>query len=113
MKEIKQIVQEMISAHSCYQGLKDAGQAYLDSIGTDKENEMAKKLIEVTEDSVQSIDEVLEFFQSERGKQVFGEETSANLTKQAKEVKAKDGKYCFCPACTAGVELLKRKAEIL
>ena len=35
------------------------------------------------------------------------------LAKQAQEVRAKGGKYCFCPACTAGVELLDRKAELL
>ena len=46
-------------------------------------------------------------------KKVFGEEKAAALAKQAKEVRSKGGKYCFCPACTAGVELLERKAEIL
>ena len=96
MKDIKTLVQEMINAHSCYPALKEAGQEYLDSIG--RKNE---------------IDDVLAFFQSDDGKKVFGEETALTLTKQAQEVKAKGGKYCFCPACTAGVELLERKAEIL
>lgn len=113
MKDIKTLVQEMINAHSCYPALKEAGQEYLDSIGSKNEKEAARKLIEYTQDCVEKIDNVLAFFQSDDGKKVFGEETALTLTKQAQEVKAKGGKYCFCPACTAGVELLERKAEIL
>jgi len=113
MKKIKIIVQEIIDAPSCYPALREAAQDYLDFLGTDKEKEAAKKLIEYTQECVEKIDDVLEFFQSDAGKKVFGEEKAAVLAKQAKDVKAKGGKYCFCPACTAGVELLERKAEIL
>ncbi|EFM38529.1 hypothetical protein HMPREF0379_1719 [[Eubacterium] yurii subsp. margaretiae ATCC 43715] len=113
MKEIKTVVQEIINAPSCYPALREVAQDYLDRLGTDKEKEAAKKLVEYTEECVEKIDDVLQFFQSDAGKKVFGEEKAVALAKQAKEVKAKGGKYCFCPACTAGVELLERKAEIL
>ena len=56
---------------------------------------------------------MMEFFGSEAGKSTFGEEMAASLEKKAKEVKQAGGKYCFCPACTAGVKLLERKSEIL
>ena len=113
MKEIKTVVQEIIDAPSCYPALREAAQDYLDRLGTDKEKEAAKKLVEYTEECVEKIDDVLQFFQSDAGKKVFGEEKAVALAKQAQEVKTKGGEYCFCPACTAGVELLERKAEIL
>ena len=113
MKEIKTVVQEIIDAPSCYPALREAAQDYLKYLGSDKEDEAAKKLLEYTEECVEKIDDVLEFFQSDAGKKVFGEEKASALAKQAQEVRAKGGKYCFCPACTAGVELLERKAELL
>jgi hypothetical protein len=113
MKEIKTVVQEIMDAPSCYPALREAAQDYLDCLSTDKEKEAGKKLLEYTEECVEKIDDVLEFFQSDAGKKVFGEEKAAALAKQAQEVRAKGGKYCFCPACTAGVELLERKAELL
>ena len=53
MKDIKTLVQEMINAHSCYPALKEAGQEYLDSIGSKNEKEAARKLIEYTQDCVE------------------------------------------------------------
>ncbi len=113
MKEIKVLVQEMIDAPSCYPALKEAGQAYLKAVGTDKEKEAAKKLVEYAGECVETIDDVMEFFGSEAGKSTFGEEMAASLEKKAKEVKQAGGKHCFCPACTAGAKLLERKSEIL
>ena len=46
MKEIKTVVQEIMDAPSCYPALREAAQDYLDCLGTDKEKEVAKKLLD-------------------------------------------------------------------
>lgn len=113
MKPIREVIEAMINAPTCYSELKNAGQEYLDSIGKENEKEVAKKLIAETEADIELIDDVLQFFESDKGKAFFGEDQAAALAKKAREVKAAGGKYCFCPACTAGLELLERKDEIL
>jgi len=98
MKEIKTVVQEIIDAPSCYPALREAAQDYLKCLGSDKEKEATKKLIEYAQECVEKIDDVLEFFQSDAGKKVFGEEKAAALAKQAQEVRSKGGKYCLLTA---------------
>ena len=42
----------------------------------------------------------------EAAEKIFGAEQAKMMTKIAKEKKAAGGKYCICPACTAGGEIL-------
>ena len=60
---------------------------------------------ELKED-VASIDDLMAFVGSARGAQILGKEAAASMLAQAKKVKAAGGKYCFCPACTAGKAIL-------
>ena len=60
---------------------------------------------------VNSIDEVIPFFESEEGEKVLGKDTAAHLAATAKEAKEKGVKYCICPACTAGGWLLDHESE--
>lgn len=64
------------------------------------------------EADVLSIDDVLAFFESDAGEKTFGAEQAAAYAAHAREVKAKGGKWCDCPACAPGREILDRKEEL-
>ena len=105
MSEIKDTVQEMISAPSCCAELKAAGQSWLAAVGTDKETAATEALLTEIEEDVGTIDGLIAFAGSEMGVKVFGEEGAANMLAHAKEVKAHGGLYCDCAACTAALEV--------
>jgi len=106
-------VRAVIAAPSCCAELKISAQNYLNALNTATEKDAAQKLVAELEADVQSIDTVLAFFSSVEGVKVFGKTVATKLTEQAKKVKAKGGKYCFCPACTAGKEILDMKETLL
>lgn len=106
-------VRELIAAPSCCPEAKAAGQALLDAVGTDKEADAARALIAELEEDVCSADDALAFFDSEAGVKFFGAERAAGLADAARKVKESGGKYCPCPACTAGGALLDNKADLL
>lgn len=103
---------KLLETH-CYQGLKTAANDWLKAIGTDKEKEAAKNYVAVLEDSVMDIDSVIKFFDSDEAVKKFGAEMANKIASHAKEVKAGGGKYCDCPACSAGLEVLKYKEDLL
>ena len=94
-KELTQTVKEMIAAPSCCQELKAAGEKAA----------AAARLQELRED-VLKIDQVIEFFESPQAKQIFGVEQAKAMAEHAHAVKAAGGKWCDCPACTAGLKIL-------
>ena len=105
MSEIKEKVQEMITAPSCCAELREVGQAWLDAVGTDKEAAATAALLAEIEEDIISIDGLIAFAGSETGAKVVGEEGAANMLAHAKEVKANGGLYCDCAACTAALEV--------
>ncbi len=111
--EIRQKVQDLVNAPSCYAGLKAVAMEWLKAEGTEAEKEMSVKLVAELEDDVQTIDEVLEFFSSEAGQKAVGAEVAAGMAAHFKEVKAAGGKWCDCPACVAGRAILDNKELIL
>jgi regulator of sigma D len=108
-KEILSKVKEVMEAPSCCAELKAVCQEYLNAVDTSKQTEAAKKLVAELEADVQTIDAVLTLFSSETGEKIFGAETAKQLAETARKVKAEGGKYCFCPACTAGKIVLDNK----
>ena len=110
MSEVSQKVKEMIVAPSCCAELREAGQAWLDAAGTEKEAEATARLLAEIDEDIMPIDGLIAFAGSEMGEKVFGKERVAGILAHAKEVKANGGVYCDCPACAAAVavrELLK------
>lgn len=105
-EELLAKVQAVIDAPSCYAGLREAAKGYLEAVGTAGEKEAAEALLARLREDVQSIDEVISFFASDKARELFGPEQADAMLKQAREVKAKGGDTCFCPACTAGKEIL-------
>lgn len=106
-------VRELVAAPSCCPEAKAAGQALLDAAGTDKEADAVRALIAELEEDVCSVDDALAFFESETGVKFFGAERAGALAAAARKVKAEGGKYCPCPACTAGGVLLDHKEDLL
>ena len=105
-------VNELIAAPTCCAELKTVAQEYLAAVGTAKEKAAGKKLVAELEEDVETIDELIEFLSSERGAQILGNDAAASMLAQAKKVKAAGGKYCFCPACTAGKAILDMRDEM-
>ena len=106
-------IKNILEAPSCCPELKEVAEAYLKAVGTEKEAEAKATLFAELECDVLSIDTVHEFICSEMGKELFGAEMAQTLAKKAEEVKAQGGDTCFCPACTAGKEILEEKSELL
>ena len=105
-KELTQTVKEMIAAPSCCQGLKAAGGKWLNAADTAGEKAAAAALLQEIREDVATIEHVIEFFESPQAKQIFGAEQARAMAEHAHAVKAAGGKWCDCPACTAGLKIL-------
>lgn len=101
-EDVIQQVKNLIAAPSCYAGLKEKAETYLEN----QNKESAQALVEELKADVQSIDAVIPFFGSEDAKKIFGAEVAAQLLQKAKDTKAQGGDTCFCDACTAGKNIL-------
>ena len=60
-------VKALITAPSCYAGLKKIAEEYIAALGGDREKEAGRKLVAELEADVLSIDDVLAFFESDAG----------------------------------------------
>ena len=106
-------VKALIAAPSCYAGLKKIAEEYIAALGGDREKEAGRKLVAELEADVLSIDDyVVSFFESYAWEKTFGAKQAAAYAAHAREVKAKGGKWCDCPACAQGREILDRKEEL-
>ena len=66
----------------------------------------AAALLQEIREDVATIEHVIEFFESPQAKQIFGAEQARAMAEHAHAVKAAGGKWCDCPACTAGLKIL-------
>lgn len=105
-------VQEMMGASSCSAEAKQAGQEWLDAVGTDKEHAATRELIEQLMLCVMPIDDIIAFASSEDGEKLFGKERAAQAASHAKEIKQEGVLYCDCPACTPAKRILERRTEL-
>ncbi len=112
-EDIIKKVKGLIDAPSCCAEAKEAAQIWLDSLGSDKEDEAAKNLIAELEEDIMPVDVLIEFAGSEAGEQIFGKETAQSVAAHGREIKAAGAQYCDCPACAAAAEILGNKEAIL
>ena len=112
-KYVEEKTKELISAPSCYQGLKDLAQKWLDSVDTPEEAKVTQEYLNELEADVLSIDSLIAFAGSEKGEQIFGTEQAKHMVSQAQDAKENGTKYYICPACTAGGAILDKKEDIL
>ena len=110
--DMKAKVTELVNASSVCAEAKAAGEAYLKAAGTPGQAEAAKALLAELKDDVCSVDDAIAFGGSDAAKKYLGEEAAAGIVKAAKASKAAGGKYCICPACTAGGEILDHAEEL-
>ncbi|MCI5499582.1 MAG: molecular chaperone Hsp90 [Clostridiales bacterium] len=102
----------LMAAETCSSEAKQAAQAWLDAVGTDREREETGTYLQELEEDVVTIDELIAFAESAAGKGVFGE-GAAKVSQQARQAKQAGAKYCFCPACTAAAAILEKKDLLL
>lgn len=103
---------ELMSAPTCCREAKEAAQAWLDAVGTEKEADETKKYVEELEADIMPIDGLIGFAESDMGAKVFGADKAVSIAAHAKEIKSAGAKYCDCPACAA-VEAILEKKELL
>ena len=113
LKDVIESAKKMIAAPSCYAGLKEKTQIWIDSIGTDKESETAKDFIEEIKADITVIDDLVAFAHSDHAVEIFGKDGAKNFAAHADELKKSGAKYCDCPACVAGLEILEHKDLVL
>ena len=106
-------IKAMISAPSCYSGLKEKGQAWLDSVGKNDEKEKAADLIEEIKADITDIDSSVAFANSPEAENIFGKEGAKKFAEHAAQLKAAGAKYCDCGACAPALEILQNKDVIL
>lgn len=104
---------EMMNSSSCSSEAKNAGEAWLNALGTEREAEETKKYMAELEEDLLPIDSLISFAGSEQGVEVFGAETAKDVEIHGKEIKAKGAKYCDCEACAAVEKILEKKDELL
>lgn len=96
----------IVNAPSCFAGLKEAGNNWMNAIGKSDENEKFDKYIDVLKDCVTPIDGCIAFSESDMCKGMFGEEGAKAMHDQSVKAKESGVKYCICDACTLGGEIL-------
>lgn len=106
-------VMDLMNAPSCCAEAKNAGQNWLDALGTEKEEEQTKQMIAELEMDIIPIDGLIAFAGSEAGVKVFGKDKARQLEAHGREIKAAGAVYCDCPACAAAAAILEKKKELL
>ena len=100
---------ELIAVEHTYAPLKEAAQAWLDTMDDGKANaDAAKKYIALLEESVLSVEACEAFIGSPAAKDVFGDKLG-EMQAHVKELKASGAKHCDCEACTLASEILAHK----
>ena len=104
---------ELIHAATCSEEAKEAAQAWLQAVGTDRQAEQSRLYVQELEEDVVPIDDLIHFAGSDAGKQYFGAEASDGIVAHARQIKAEGAVYCDCPACSVAAAILSRRDELL
>lgn len=66
----------LMEAFSCSGEAKEAAQAWLAALGTDREAEETRKYVQELEEDLVTVDQLIAFAESDEGRQVFGAEAA-------------------------------------
>lgn len=110
---VKERAQIIATAESSKQETKDAAQAWLDAVASDRSAAEAAtdKLVDYLDGRPRTIDGLIEFLEGP-GKEIFGEEEAAKRLANQKARKAAGAKFCGCPTCTAASEILAKFGRV-
>ena len=103
----------LVEGFSCSGEAKEAAQAWLAALGTDREAEETRKYVQELEEDLVTVDQLIAFAESDEGRQVFGAEAAPGVAAHGREIKAAGAKYCDCPACAAAAAILEKKDLLL
>lgn len=103
----------LLSMRGCCAELKEALQEWLGALDTADERAKTEKLIAELEEDVMSVDDMIEFGKSEFAASLFGAEKAAEFAASGVKAKAEGITHCVCDACSAGYDILSKKAELL
>ncbi len=104
---------ELIAAPSCCPEARAAAEAWLSAAGTENEKEETRKYLAELAEDVTPIDGLIAFTSSDAAAAHMGKDAAAGLLAHAKQIKAEGALYCDCPACTAALAILDKKAELV
>lgn len=94
---------------------KDAALAWKEAVAADSSDaaveQATKQLLDILEGRPTTIDGVIAFAQGP-AKEMFGEETAAQILAQQQQRKADGAKWCDCDACTAASEILAKFGRV-
>ncbi len=110
-EELNAYVKELAAAYSVCAPLKELAQKWLDAEGSAAQTDLTELLKQELKEDVTAIDDLIGLCESETGVKLFGADKAGEMAKQGRKVKDEGGKYCFCPACEAGVKILEALGE--
>ena len=100
---------EKLIASNANAALKEAAQKWLDTMDDRAANDQpAKDYIAALEYGVATIDELCDFVNSDKAKEIMGDKVG-EMQAHAAELKASGAQYCDCEACKLALEILKDK----
>lgn len=106
---LRKRTEELIAAPMCYPALKLKAEAWLDSIGQEREGYTIEAFMQELAMDVRDIYDCIDLAESDEGKKLFGEEAAKKLAEAAHKAQDQGVRYCICPACTAGGEILDNR----
>ena len=101
---------ELIASPSCYPPLREKAQAWVDA---PDDKVISEAFIEEIVKDITPIDNLVEFANSARAVELFGEEGAKKFAAHANDLKADGAKYCDCKACTPALKILENREVIL
>jgi hypothetical protein len=102
-------VDEMLAAPSASEETKRAAQTWKDAIAAGNDADAATNtLLDAISEHQTTIDSLIAFVGSDRGKQIFGEEGAAKMLAHSQARKEAGAKFCDCAACKPCHELLHK-----
>jgi predicted nuclease with TOPRIM domain len=112
VNEKKELVNALLNTRTACPELREAAKNYLDALGTEDEKQAAQSLIAELEEDVNSIDDTIAFFSSDKARAMLGE-MYKKLLDEALAAKANGETVCTCDGCRAGWAILEKKDEFL
>lgn len=102
-------VDEMLAAPSASEETKRAAQAWKDAIAAGNDADAATNtLLDAISEHQTTIDNLIAFVGSDRGKKIFGEVGAAKMLAHSQARKEAGAKFCDCAACKPCHELLHK-----
>ena len=111
---IAERVEVLAASGASTQVTKDAALAWRDAVAAGGEaaaDAATERLLDVLEGRPTTIDGVIAFAEGP-AKELFGEESAAQILATQQQRKAEGAKWCDCDACTAATEILARFGRV-